>query len=65
MITHRRRVVLLAAPLLLTGCGGGAMAAPGHSSGAAPAGAVTHAAVALPGPFALPCSILCEPRFET
>jgi L,D-peptidoglycan transpeptidase YkuD (ErfK/YbiS/YcfS/YnhG family) len=52
MITHRRRAVLLAAPLLLAGCGGGAMAVPGHPSGAAPAATSTSAAVALPGPSA-------------
>ncbi|MFF4258391.1 L,D-transpeptidase family protein [Streptomyces sp. NPDC001663] len=50
MITHRRRAVLLAAPLLLTACGGGAMASPGHPSGAATAGASTPAAVPIPAP---------------
>lgn len=34
MITHKPRVALLAAALLLTGCGGGAAATPDHASGA-------------------------------
>ncbi|WP_405623165.1 L,D-transpeptidase family protein [Streptomyces sp. NBC_01396] len=41
MIMNRPRVALLAASLLLTGCGGGAMASPGHPSGAANAQAST------------------------
>lgn len=34
MITHKSRVALLAASLLLTGCGGGAAATPDHATGA-------------------------------
>ncbi|KUO15091.1 hypothetical protein [Streptomyces dysideae] len=43
MITPRSRAVLLAASLLLTGCGGGAVATPGHPSGVATATTSTPA----------------------
>ncbi|MFG3268630.1 MULTISPECIES: L,D-transpeptidase family protein [Streptomyces] len=49
MITHRARVALLAASLLLTGCGGGAAASPDHN---APAPATTSAAPGTPAPEA-------------
>ncbi|MFD8307722.1 L,D-transpeptidase family protein [Streptomyces sp. NPDC059690] len=49
MITRRHHVVLLAASLLLTGCGGGAVASPGHPSGAATPG-TTSPAMPVPGP---------------
>ncbi|MFF8316216.1 L,D-transpeptidase family protein [Streptomyces bobili] len=49
MITHRARAALLAASLLLTGCGGGAAASPDHN---APAPATTSAAPGTPAPEA-------------
>ncbi|MGW1747328.1 L,D-transpeptidase family protein [Streptomyces sp. NPDC002092] len=52
MIMNRPRVALLAASLLLTGCGGGAVASPGHPSGAPTATTSTPdvAALAPPSP---------------
>ncbi|MFF4505346.1 L,D-transpeptidase family protein [Streptomyces sp. NPDC001401] len=53
MITRRPRPALLAASLLfLTGCGGGAVALPGHPSGGDAAAASTPAAVPIPTPTA-------------
>lgn len=51
MITRRPSAVLLAASLfVLTGCGGGAVASPGHPSGGGSAGTTTSAAVPIPTP---------------
>ncbi|MGW2516709.1 L,D-transpeptidase family protein [Streptomyces sp. NPDC001617] len=51
MITRRPRAALLAASLLfLTGCGGGAMATPGHPSGGDTTGTSTSGAVPIPTP---------------
>ncbi|MET7476055.1 L,D-transpeptidase family protein [Streptomyces sp. NPDC005648] len=51
MITRRPRAALLAASLfVLTGCGGGAVASPGHPSGGDAAGTTTSAAVPIPTP---------------